>query len=104
MDGDLYKSLTPFDASIMQWPKFRFKFETFLESKELLHIVKYLVDDHTTQGITEADAKKRKDSRRVDDARVRSFLINKVSDDVLNIIQTCSTAYDMFDTLTQQYQ
>lgn len=103
MDGDLYKNLSTFDASIMEWPVFKYRFETFLESKELLHIAHHETDD-VTQGIAEEEAKERRKNRKVNDAKVRSYLIGKLSEDVLNIVRTCKTAYEMFQTLNTQYQ
>ena len=106
MSEDLYKSIHQFEGGIRKWPIFYLKFKTLLESKGLLHIIERINDAAVPGESSEEKVRREKlaVTRSVDDARVRAWLLNKISDDVLHLVEELKTAYEMVQCLEKQFQ
>ena len=102
-----YKALPTFEALVTKWPVFIFKFKTVLESKDLLYIIDRSNDESRVAGETLEQKTVRLDyakRRAVDDSKVRSLLINKLSDEIIALIEELPTAYAMVKRLQEQFQ
>ena len=102
-EDSLLKAVTTFTTIMDEWPDFCLSFKTFLEGKELSHILErphpLIPDGASEDTILELTKKWQKE-----DATVRTYIIGKISKSVLDIVRHHRTAYDMFRTLCTQYE
>jgi hypothetical protein len=98
--------MATFEGNINKWPMFVMKFKTMLEYKELGHIIERDSDPAVPGESTEERAHREalSKTRTKDDARVRGFLINKLSEATLTLVEDCTTAYEMMQRLESQYR
>jgi len=89
-----YKSLPAFTSGLEDWPFFKLKFSLFLEIKELLYVIQ--AEEKDTTATQEAQRKK-------DDLKVRSFLMNKLGNEALQLVTDSATALQMMAVLETQY-
>ena len=103
-ESDLLKSLPVFDATMAQWPNFRYKFELFLEGRDLLHIWESDPASVVVPSTETAEQKEKREKEfRIADAKVKSYLTSKLSDEVVSLIRDCHTAFAMRKRLSDQF-
>ena len=112
-----YRIIPLFDATLDSWPLFEYKFLTFLDGRDLLHIIEdakavrdaYQANSSSTpkkKGDKDKVGDKEDENRRLikQDKLVKSLLVNKIKDAVLPMILECKTAGDMMDRLRSRYR
>ena len=107
---DVYKSIPTFNANLQDWPTFVFKFRTFLESRGMLHLWGDPKDTKKNEeraklvqaktGINATDAALKEIQ---DDARVRVWLLSKMPNDIVQLLQGCKSATEMREMMESQY-
>ena len=105
-DLESYRILPSFDATSSKWPSFTTRFRIFLEGKEKLHIIERK-DDLPVYGesVTEKSTREAQAvTRRKDDVLVRGWLVNKLGETGLKLVQDKGTAYLMWKTLQDQFE
>jgi hypothetical protein len=102
-EDSLLKAVTTFNAIMDEWPDFRLSFETFLEGKELSHVIENN-SPNIPFGLTIDEKEIAHKKWKKEDAMVRTYIIGKVSKPVLDIIRHKKTAFEMFSTLKSQYE
>ena len=101
MGDDGYKLITNFEATVASWPIFKTKINAFFEARELDYILNTdLLDKSTSIPLTTLAQER----RRKDDLKVKSFLLNKLSDDAIRLVGDAKTGHEMWTRLATQYE
>lgn len=103
-----YKSLPDFDSKMENWPIFKLKFRLFLETRD--RDLRYVIDREDDDASADDDLeektlkKEQKKNRAKDDAKVRSYLLNKIGSDIIYLVAELPTAYAMVERLGKQFE
>ncbi|KAJ3344405.1 hypothetical protein HDU83_005258 [Entophlyctis luteolus] len=100
------KGLPVFDATAESWASFYLKIKLYLESRDLLYIILREEDSIKPDGETDSARSQREKealTRSRDDIRVRSLLVNKMSDDALKMVGNEPSAYKMIEVLRSHF-
>ncbi|KAJ3125331.1 hypothetical protein HK101_005951 [Irineochytrium annulatum] len=97
---ELFKTITIFDAAIVNWPDFKFKMDSYLQFKEFDYIIEQSKEDYEmTVGEKEKESKMKKWKK--DNLSTMTYLVAKLSPEILQLVKDKKTAYEMWEKLEQ---
>ena len=100
MGDDGYKLIANFEATVSSWPIFKTKINAFFEARELDYIINTELTDKSSSAVPTLASEK----RRKDDLKVKSYLLNKLSDDAIRLVGDAKTGHEMWNQLANQYE
>ncbi|KAJ3335069.1 hypothetical protein HDU83_000644 [Entophlyctis luteolus] len=87
-----------------EWPQLYRKIELYLMSRELLYVLEKEINYLKIPANESIEEKRVREKGLIDDARVCSIIVNKLSKDAFNLVGHESSAYRMITGLRDKYK